>query len=211
MTTLQAKLKELRELAERATPGIWSVEDYRGNGNPDWRSTGLIWAKTEEQYYQPGTRVCAVNCDKLSSISPPEEIARFEADAAFIAASRTAIPQLVAALEKALEEELDYRKRVWQSEWTACQEQLAEAQKAHEADAVLTGRRAMELAGEIHAAREEAQRLREALEKIAFGSVTYKIEGGFNQRNRTREEMESVARAALSQPEKPAPSGEEKR
>lgn len=96
------------------------------------------------------------------------------------------------------------------SEISVLKGQLAEAQKAHEADAVLTGRRAMELAGEIHAAREEAARYREALEKIAFGSVTYKIEGGFNQRNRTREEMESVARAALSQPEKPAPSGEEK-
>jgi chromosome segregation ATPase len=58
---------------------------------------------------------------------------------------------------------------------------------------------------------EEVKRLREALEKIAFGSVTYKIEGGFNQRNRTREEMQEVARAALELNSKPPLPGEKER
>lgn len=69
------------------TPGPWAIEDYRIE-NGDWRSTGLIWGN-------PGL-VARVNCDKLSSVSPPDKIEMFEANARLIAAA----PEMLEALEE---------------------------------------------------------------------------------------------------------------
>ena len=96
----QSLLAALRAECDAATPGIWRVEDYRHNG--DWRSTGLIWAKEDPDSCLVGTRVCEINCDKLHAGSPPEKIAEFEANAAFIASARTSVPMLIDALEEAL-------------------------------------------------------------------------------------------------------------
>lgn len=97
MSNLSDKLKEMRERCEAATPDYWRLEDYREDG--DWRSTGLVWARTEEQYYSPGKCVLQIDHRKLSANSPPEEIAEFEANAAFVCAARTDMPALLDAIE----------------------------------------------------------------------------------------------------------------
>lgn len=82
--------------------GNWVVEDYRQQSK-DWRSTGIIWAKTEENYYSPGKKICSVSCSNLHAGSDPIEIAEFEANSTFIAHARTDIPKLIEALEEANE------------------------------------------------------------------------------------------------------------
>ena len=79
-----------REREAKATPGEWRVEDYRADG--DWRSTGLIWAKEEHQYYSPGTAICQVRFDLIKD----QDAKTFEANTDFIAHSRTDIPKLLA-------------------------------------------------------------------------------------------------------------------
>lgn len=96
------ELKEIKERAEKATMGNWVVEDYRQQSK-DWRSTGIIWAKTEENYYSPGKKICSVSCSNLHAGSDPIEIAEFEANSTFIAHARTDIPKLIEALEKSIE------------------------------------------------------------------------------------------------------------
>lgn len=98
---IQDKLKEMRERCDAATPGKWRVEDYRKDG--DWRSTGLVWAQTDEQYYSPGTCVIQVDCRKLHAGSPIEKIAEFEANAAFVCEAKNNIPALLDAIEVCLE------------------------------------------------------------------------------------------------------------
>lgn len=111
---LKEAIARVRELDRAATAGKWSVEDYREDG--DWRSTGLIWARTEEQHYSPGTRVAATNCDDLSAVSAPEKIEEFEANAQFIAEARTLLPLLAAACEEmagGLEYYANAKSAVW--------------------------------------------------------------------------------------------------
>lgn len=90
-------VEEIQKRLAAATPGEWRVEDYRETG--DWRSTGLIWAKTEEQYYSPGTPVCQIDCRKLHAASPEEKIKEFEANGSFIAHAPTDLKNLLAERE----------------------------------------------------------------------------------------------------------------
>lgn len=100
MKSLDEMLKEIEERCEKATPGPWENEDYREPNGNNWRSVGLIWSKNMGAYH-PGTPVCKVDCEKLHAASESGKIKEFEANAEFIAHSRTDIPRLVAALRLA--------------------------------------------------------------------------------------------------------------
>jgi hypothetical protein len=91
---IDKRIAEIRERCDKATESPWEVEDYRDAG--DWRSTGKVWGGL-------GHHICQVNCDKLSSVSPKEQISEFETNAEFISASRTDIPWLVSELSKTRE------------------------------------------------------------------------------------------------------------
>ena len=93
-------LDDIEARCEKATKGPWENEDHRGRG--DWRSTGLIWARTREQSH-PGEPICQVDCRRLGSLSDEQAITAFEANADFIAHSRTDNPILVARLRMAIE------------------------------------------------------------------------------------------------------------
>ena len=99
--TIKERIAELRKIEAAATPTEWYVEDYRSSG--DWRSTGLIWQRTDKESFIIGERICRVNCDNIHAGSPIEEIEKFEANAAFIATARNTYPALLDALSEAVE------------------------------------------------------------------------------------------------------------
>jgi hypothetical protein len=106
------KLKEMRGRCEAATPVKWRVEDYRKDGG--WRSTRLLWANTEEQYFYPGTCVLQIDCRELHAGSAPEKIAEFEANATFVCEAKKNMPALIEALEvcfKALQREAQRQEK----------------------------------------------------------------------------------------------------
>jgi hypothetical protein len=103
---IEAWIKTCEERCEKATESPWEVEDYRDAG--DWRSTGIVWQKN--LYGGLGHRICQVNCDKLSSVSPKEQISEFETNAEFISHSRTDLPKALKALKLAVEALEYYQK-----------------------------------------------------------------------------------------------------
>ena len=81
--TVQPTREQLRALADKATPGPWSYADY-GDPSPEHWPVGLIETDGGEEAWA---------CDTALAMSEP--------DAAFIAAARTAVPQLLDQLDRA--------------------------------------------------------------------------------------------------------------
>lgn len=97
---------ELRRLAEAATPGPWHL-GKTGNTESHW-----VCAMDDENVIQP-------HCDHACRDAQRE----FDADAAFIAASRSAIPALLDALEEAERQRDKARKFIneaLQYDWFNC-------------------------------------------------------------------------------------------
>lgn len=88
----KADRQRLRELADRATPGPWRELERCPNAEPD-RACGV----TSEQLHRSGRdRVCVFASDAYDECSHPVS----RADAAFVAAARTAVPELLDELER---------------------------------------------------------------------------------------------------------------
>jgi hypothetical protein len=127
---LQQFCDRAEELAGKATPGPWKVEDYRDRG--DWRSTGLIWS-VDSDSGRPLKSVCRIETDRLHSESGAEKINEFEGNAALIEAAPTIIPQAVAVIRKAL----------------AALEQIEDLPPIHEHERRRIAREAIEAAAEL--------------------------------------------------------------
>lgn len=93
MTPLHAKLKELRDTCERATPGPWTH---------DWGNWDVEGPNRENICDVSATyRYCEPDKSFHSKCDP-------HADAEFIAQARTMLPRLIEALEKAIEQTNHY-------------------------------------------------------------------------------------------------------
>lgn len=98
MTTLDDLLAEIERRAEAASPAPWrwiGDEMYGGIGvGSDGRDTEWVGSEDEEWNDQPVNSTKIIETD--SGVYPPRE-----RDRAFLAAARTDVPRLVAALREA--------------------------------------------------------------------------------------------------------------
>lgn len=89
MDDLKAEIARVRALCDAATPGPWKA------GRPDMAT---IVDGVNSKWVYAGEQYCAVASGRIDG--PWDEVM---ANAAFIAASRTLVPRLLAALELAIE------------------------------------------------------------------------------------------------------------
>lgn len=88
MTNLKQRLKELREISEKATPGEWYVAEVFDGPMQANRQFIRSKEKTERSDIDHGIAEAFGGCGPRPK------------DAAFIAASRTAFPQLLLVMEE---------------------------------------------------------------------------------------------------------------
>lgn len=91
MTNLKQRLKELREISEKATPGEWYVAEVLGGPMQDNRQFIRSKEKTERSDIDHGI------AEAFGGGGPRPK------DATFIAASRTALPSLLDVVEALVE------------------------------------------------------------------------------------------------------------
>lgn len=88
-----AELQHLRSLCERATPGPWRAIHGRGSGTVQAKDCAIYInvRRSEDEYLD-------------------ETVARWQRDAAFIAAARSAVPALIEECERLQRERRDIDK-----------------------------------------------------------------------------------------------------
>jgi hypothetical protein len=98
MTITQEQLEEWKKLAEKATPGPWYI-----TGDPWFRDCSGVLAGNPDPHVAPMIADCeqlAGEREEWRNDHPGIACGDADDDAAFIAASRTAVPSLVSEVER---------------------------------------------------------------------------------------------------------------